>query len=242
MDINDARHNIETNGVLVLDRYLDTEITQALAIAFEAMENQGRATARDSSGNRSKRGVVFARRNLLSLDFMQRFISSSQVQSMVKHLCPGAVAVRTILFDKTGEANWTVPWHQDRSIAVIEKRDVPGFGPWSNKAGVVHVQPPTALLRQMLTLRFSLDQCGPDNGPLRAITGTHMRLLTPDEIDALTQSKASTICTTEAGGVVIMRPLLLHASSPAKQVGRRRVLHIEFGPPELPSGLRWAMA
>ncbi|MDQ3480113.1 MAG: phytanoyl-CoA dioxygenase family protein, partial [Actinomycetota bacterium] len=141
----------------------------------------------------------------------------------------------------TGDANWTVPWHQDRSIAVHDRVDVVGFGPWSEKAGVIHVQPPLNLLKQMVTLRFSLDACGPDQGPLRVIPGTHHRLLDRDEVSRTVDRGPQRSCTTAAGGVVIMRPLVLHASSPARQARHRRVLHIEFGPPDLPNGLRWAM-
>lgn len=117
-----------------------------------------------------------------------------------------------------------------------------GFGPWSVKAGVPHAQPPVQILRQMATLRFSLDPCGDDNGPLRVIAGTHHRVFEPAEIEAIVKRDEETHCTTVAGGVVIMRPLILHASSPAKRVGHRRVLHIKFGSRELPGGLEWALA
>jgi hypothetical protein len=189
-----------------------------------------------------KRGVAFARRNLLSAPFLQSFLATDEVCSLQAPSAPDSVPVRAILFDKTGDANWTVPWHQDRSIAVRERIDVPSFGPWSTKSGVVHVQPPLKILRQMVTLRFSLDSCPADNGPLRAISGTHQAVLDPEELKAAVHDRPQTICTTNAGGVVIMRPLIVHASSPAKRVGHRRVLHIEFGPPNLPGGLQWAGA
>lgn len=94
----------------------------------------------------------------------------------------------------------------------------------------------------MLTLRFSLDLCDADNGPLRAVPGTHGTLMSQAEIESTVEHQSELLCTTAAGGMVIMRPLLLHASSPAKRVSRRRVLHIEFGPSNLPGGLQWAMA
>ena len=37
-----------------------------------------------------------------------------------------------------------------------------------------------------------------------------------------------------------MRPLLVHASSPATVPSRRRVVHLEFAAAELPSPLEWA--
>ncbi len=227
---------LESDGCLIEDRYVDADATCGLILHFDGISGDG-----SDSSARVRRGVTFARRNLLSTNFVQGFIASDAVQSLIGRIGPGLMAVRAILFDKTGDANWTVPWHQDRSITVRDRVNVAGFGPWSQKAGVVHVQPPVELLKRMVTLRFSLDACGPDQGPLRVIPGTHHRLLDRDEVDRRVDRGPQRMCTTAAGGVVIMRPLLLHASSPARQARHRRVLHIEFGPPALPSGLRWAM-
>lgn len=233
---SDVEAALEADGVVALEQYLSAEAVPPLVHAFDAPESG------EDAATLVKRGVVFARRNLLGIVPLQQFIAGPEVQSLIDTLTPGHVAVRGILFDKTGDANWTVPWHQDRSIAVAARHDTPGFGPWSRKAEVVHVQPPVELLRSMVTLRFSLDPCGAENGPLRAIPGTHHSLMSQTEVVAAVEQSAETACTTDAGGVVIMRPLLLHASSPARHATRRRVMHIEFGPPELPGELQWAMA
>jgi ectoine hydroxylase-related dioxygenase (phytanoyl-CoA dioxygenase family) len=94
----------------------------------------------------------------------------------------------------------------------------------------------------MVTLRFHLDACDADNGPLRVIAGTRHHILDQNEIADLTGEPAQTICTVAAGGLVLMRPLLLHASSAATTARHRRVIHVEFGPPSLPGGLSWAIA
>jgi hypothetical protein len=96
------------------------------------------------------------------------------------------------------------------------------------------------ILRQMFTLRLHLDACGLDNGPLRVIPGTHDRILDASEIENFICRGSAIDCTTSAGGLVIMRPLILHSSHPAKLPSHRRVIHIEFGPRELPMPLRWA--
>jgi hypothetical protein len=57
-----------------------------------------------------------------------------------------ARAVRAILFDKSQDTNWSLAWHQDRTICVRERVEVEGFGPWSIKAGLHHVAPPFELL------------------------------------------------------------------------------------------------
>jgi len=224
---------LPSNGFAVLDDFCGPDLVAELTEAVESL-------AVDEESSRVRRGAMFARRNLLELDFVRRLIASGRVRELVDSIEPGSIAVRAILFDKNGSANWTVPWHQDRSIAVCERLEVAGFGPWSTKAGVVHVQPPVELLRRMVTLRFHLDPCGLENGPLRVVSGTHTSILGQEEMECALAERAESPCVTGAGGVVIMRPLILHASSPAKKPSHRRVIHIEFGPRVLPGGLSWA--
>jgi len=155
-------------------------------------------------------------------------------------LGPGAFVVRGLLFDKTEAANWKVAWHQDLTIEVEARADAPGFGPWSVKTGVPHVQPPVAILERMLTVRLHLDPCTSENGALRVIPGSHaMGRLSPEEIAALASSRAPVLCEAPAGGLLVMRPLLVHASSSASRPGRRRVLHLDFAREALPAPLRW---
>jgi len=49
-----------------------------------------------------------------------------------------------------------------------------------------------------------------------------------------------TICEIEKGGIMIMKPLLFHASNKTTNNERRRVIHIEFSKQELPNGLEWS--
>ena len=119
---------------------------------------------------------------------------------------------------------------------------VPGFGPWSVKAGVPHVAPPTALLEAMFTLRLHLDDCGPENGPLKIIPGSHRLGRVPvAEVAKLAASSEARICSVEAGDIVAMRALTLHASDQAAQPGHRRVLHVDFTTAALPAPLEWAI-
>jgi hypothetical protein len=155
-------------------------------------------------------------------------------------LGPRCAAVRAIIFDKTPDANWKVSWHQDLTIAVRHHADVPGFGPWSTKAGIVHVQPPVAVLEQMITLRLHLDPCGPGNGPVRVLPGSHrVGRLSGVDIDAWRAQRKAHDCVAERGELLVMRPLLLHASSPAASAQHRRVVHIEYAGMDLPDGLQW---
>jgi hypothetical protein len=155
-------------------------------------------------------------------------------------LGPGCFAVRALLFDKTPEANWKVIWHQDLTIAVRERRSVEGFGPWSDKAGIPHVQPPTGLLERMVAVRLHLDDCGAENGPVRVLPGSHrVGRLGPEDIAAWRERTPPVECLVPRGGLLVMRPLLLHASSPATAPAHRRVLHLEYAAETLPGGLEW---
>jgi ectoine hydroxylase-related dioxygenase (phytanoyl-CoA dioxygenase family) len=148
--------------------------------------------------------------------------------------------VRALFFDKSATANWNVAWHQDTTIAVAERIDIPGFSGWSVKNGVPHVHPPAAILEHMVALRIHLDDCRPDNGPLRVLPGSHQHgKFSAAEILKWRERTPEVTCSCAAGSVVAIRPLLLHASSRAHQPTHRRVIHIEYAHGTLPAGLRW---
>lgn len=180
-------------------------------------------------------------RNVLDDPILREFALSSRVTDLAMEYVGAAVRpVRGILFDKTPDANWRVTWHQDLTIAVRERREIPGFGPWSVKEGVPHVQPTREILEQMVALRFHLDDCGAENGPVRVLPGSHRAGKLEEREYASWRERLTEIpCLVRAGGVLAMRPLLLHASSPATRPGHRRVLHIEYAGVDLPGGLEW---
>lgn len=154
-----------------------------------------------------------------------------------------AFAVRAILFDKTPESNWAVPWHQDTAIPVLDRHQVPGYRNWSIKEGVWHVQPPREVLAAMLTLRLHLDDCDAGNAPLRVLPGSHaLGCLDAEATARLVSGNAGVACVAQAGDVLAMRPALLHASARAQRPRRRRVLHVEYAAGELPAPLRYHRA
>jgi hypothetical protein len=154
----------------------------------------------------------------------------------------GMQPVRAILFDKTPDTNWKVAWHQDLTIAVQERLDVPGYAPWSVKDGVVHVQPPLPLLEEMIALRLHLDDTPEGNGALKVIPGSHRHgRLDAVAISALRGTTAEHICEASAGDILLIKPLILHASSASERPAHRRVVHVEYARPEmLHPELRWA--
>jgi len=224
---------LEEDGFALIAGAVPPSTVHALLAALEAT-TEGEGVRR--------RENVYAIRNLLEVvPAVRELARSPEVRALVEPvLGTGACAVRGILFDKTPDANWKVAWHQDLTIAVRERREVEGFGPWSEKAGVVHVQRPAAVLERMITVRLSLDPCGPENGPVCVIPGSHAhgRLSAGEVQRRRTEEEAVPTCLP-AGGVLLMRPLLLHASSPSTSPAHRRVVHLEFAAGELPGGLEW---
>ena len=117
---------------------------------------------------------------------------------------------------------------------------MPGFGPWSTKDGIPHVQAPAELLEQMLTLRLQLDDADASNGALRVLPGSHrFGRLSADRIQQLRREQPDFLCAVSAGDALLMRPLLLHASSRSAHPRHRRVLHIEYAGFNLPAELEW---
>ena len=136
---------------------------------------------------------------------------------------------RATLFEKSGEANWLVVWHQDTALPLSVRHDADGWGPWSTKAGVLYAHAPASALQKIVALRVHLDDSTPANGPLRVIPGSHnLGVLSDTDIAALVGRERSYECTVARGGVVAMRPLVVHASSKSAVPDPRRVLHIEY--------------
>jgi ectoine hydroxylase-related dioxygenase (phytanoyl-CoA dioxygenase family) len=148
--------------------------------------------------------------------------------------------VRAILFDKSADQNWSLVWHQDRTIAVKQRIDLDGFGPWSIKSGMVHVEPPFDLLVRMLTLRVHLDSVLATNAPLLVAPGSHKRgrIPTPDIPDVVRECGVIS-CLAEAGDIWLYATPILHASDAAVEPLHRRVLQVDYSAEQLPSGLEW---
>jgi len=140
-----------------------------------------------------------------------------------------AVAVQAIAFDKTVGTNWKVAWHQDLMFPFAEAVSVPEYDLASMKDGIDYARPPVSVLEEMLAVRLHLDDCDAGNGPLRVSSGTHRAGVLPmSEVAGLVKARGETVCLAEEGEALLMRPLLLHASSKALEPRHRRVLHVVF--------------
>lgn len=150
----------------------------------------------------------------------------------------GYFVVKGIYFDKPGESNWFVAWHQDLTISVDKKVDISGFGPWTVKNNQFAVQPPLAILEDNFTVRIHLDDTDENNGALKVLPGSHLQgICRHGEMEFNITEET---CSVNSGGVMFMKPLLMHASNRTTNNKQRRVLHIEFSRSHLPKGLEWS--
>ena len=232
--------DITHHGFAILPEFLDSKtISRVLdALSIAKLDDDTSQLARKNH----RAGKAFGIRNLLNVvPFTRDLANSPACKSLVSPILgPNTRVVRGIYFDKHKDANWKVAWHQDLTIAVRERVDIDGYGPWSLKAGIHHVQPPVSVLQNILTLRIHLDHTDESNGALRVLPGTHAYgRLSPTQIEHHKHHLHSITCTVPPGGALLMRPLLLHSSTTAVDPRHRRVLHFEYSSINLPHGLRW---
>jgi Phytanoyl-CoA dioxygenase (PhyH) len=180
-------------------------------------------------------------RSLLSLRWCAELAAHIRQHPAVSAMMPADyVAVQCTYFEKSPTHNWLVPIHQDLSIPVAQRVDYPSLNGWSQKEDALYVQAPPEVLQQLVAVRVHLDDCTADDGPLRVVPGSHVKgVLTPDEAIALREADTEVVCTAARGAALLLRPLLLHASSKSTGTSQRRVLHYLFGPSQLPLGLQW---
>jgi ectoine hydroxylase-related dioxygenase (phytanoyl-CoA dioxygenase family) len=175
---------------------------------------------------RSRAGMRHAMRNA-SVATLAR---DSRLIAMAREVLGSAgIPFRATLFDKSPASNWLVVWHQDTALPVRERREVPGWGPWSIKDGVIYSHAPAGALEQVLALRLHLDDSVAENGPLRVLPGTHtLGVLSDEALHDLSTQIAAVDCPVPRGGILAMRPLVVHPSSKSQSNAPRRVLHIEY--------------
>lgn len=175
---------------------------------------------------RSRAGV----RHAMRLQVVATFAQDPRLVGIAEEILGNKTfPFKATLFDKSPTANWLVVWHQDTALPLRERNEVPGWGPWSVKDGLIYAHAPESALSQVLALRVHLDDSTAENGPLRVLPRTHtLGVLTDDELHELSSRIAAVDCLSPSGGVLAMRPLIVHASSKSQSDSFRRVLHIEY--------------
>ncbi len=148
--------------------------------------------------------------------------------------------VRVVGFDKSASKNWGVDWHQDRVIAVQQRRDLEGFQQWSLKAGIPHCCPPEPVLRDMLFVRVHLDDVTAENGPMEIAIRSHRAgVLSAGKVAGIIERAATDPCYAQRGDILILPMLTAHRSQPSRTNVRRRAIRIDYARHELPSPLEW---
>lgn len=235
-EVSGVQAEVQQRGFAVVPDVISLEVVDRFCSLVDA------ARISDNAENVSNSQGTYGLRNLTDvLPETAEFARHPVIQQLVESVIgANSFIVRATLFDKTEGANWGVFWHQDLSIAVQERCDVPEFGSWTRKAGVACVQPPVAMMEKVLAVRLHLDDCTADNGALKVLPGTHqLQKLNAADVESRQGQVEEYICEIPAGGVLLMRPLLLHASSPMEKPTSRRVIHLEFANFDLPKPLEW---
>lgn len=113
-------------------------------------------------------------RHLMTHPAVAHIASDPRLVSIASRWLGGeAIPYKATLFDKSPDANWLVTWHQDTALPLRARLDVPGWGPWSVKAGVTYAKAPAEALEGVIALRLHLDDSDATNGPLRVLPGSH---------------------------------------------------------------------
>jgi len=217
--------NIQDNGIEHLPAFISKEIIHSLIDDIES--------------KKAEHGLRNAQKKLKSINTLTQ--SNSIIMLCEKILGKNPKLVRAIYFDKTASKNWLVTWHQDKTICVNKKYNIPNWGPWTIKDNVHHVQPDIQVLNQMLTIRIHLDDADENNGCLKVIPYSHeLGFIKQNDIKSIVTNNSIVNCELKAGDALIMRPLTLHSSSKSLiPTAHRRVIHLEFCNYDLPTNLAW---
>lgn len=221
-----------SNGFAILDDfYSGTDV--------EKMKQVIEAAVTDKPTFRRTNDLFAIRQVLKEIPELHQLVFNQRLKQLISEGFGDRYFVsKSIYFDKPGNSNWFVAWHQDITISVKDKIETTGFGPWTKKQDQYAVQPPVNILQQNFTVRIHLDPTDESNGALKVLPGSHLAGIR--RFEELNGVKEDVLCAVAAGGIMLMHPLLFHASGRSSSNTPRRVLHIEFSNQELPEGLSWS--
>lgn len=222
-----AKRKLKKNGYAVLnDIYTRKEIRKIGKVLYDYFKNNEES--------------AYGKRTLIQdIPALKALLFNQNLVSLVRQIDADAFLVKSIYFDKPALNNWSVTWHQDIPINVKERIETTGFSSWTHKKNINSVCPPEEYLKSIFTIRIHLDTTTAQNGALKVIPKTHSKRFSDEEKMAICENTTPTVVEVDEGGIMSMKPLLLHASEKTKNQKRRRVIHLEFCSKELPGELDW---
>ncbi|MEA1851242.1 phytanoyl-CoA dioxygenase family protein [Chryseobacterium sp. MHB01] len=233
MNLDHHKNSIQENGFTVINNVFSEEEIKKIGEIIQNIDTS-KETFRKSDD-------LFAIRQFLKeIPQARQLVFNENIKNIITEIFGEQYfVVKSIYFDKPEKSNWYVAYHQDLTISVDKKTDLPGFGPWTTKPNQFAVQPPIDILENIFTIRIHLDDTDEYNGALKVIPTSHAKgIYRPETIDWSVETE--TICRVHKGGIMLMKPLLLHGSNRTTNGKKRRVIHIEFSDRQLPEELKWS--
>lgn len=227
---------INSEGFAIINNvYTENEIEKLISLIENITENDS-----DNAAFRKSQDLFAIRQFHKKIPETLDFIFNQNLKDIIQsNFGKGYFITKSIYFDKPEKSNWFVAYHQDLTISVDMKIEVENFENWTIKQNQFAVQPPKEILEDNFTVRIHIDTTTKENGALKVINNSHSKgILRIEKLNF--ENEKETICEVEKGGIMIMKPLLFHASKKTTNNERRRVIHIEFSKQELPSGLEWS--
>lgn len=233
LNLQQHKNTIADKGFSVISNVFSTEEIEKISEVIQNID-----TSKDTF--RKSEDLFAIRQFLKEIPEVKDFIFNENLKTIIREIFGGNYfVVKSIYFDKPEKSNWYVAYHQDLTISVDKKVDLKNFGPWTTKQNQFAVQPPLDILENIFTIRIHLDDTDENNGALKVVSKSHAKgIYRPETIDWNVETE--TIGNVEKGGIMIMKPLLLHGSNRTTNGKKRRVIHIEFSDKELPDELNWS--
>ena len=229
-------NEINSEGFAIIDKvYSENEIEKIITEIEKVTESET-----ENSTFRKSEDLFAIRQFHKEIPKTLNYIFNQNLREIIEqNFGENYFITKSIYFDKPEKSNWFVAYHQDLTISVDKKVEIENFENWTTKQNHFAVQPPKEILEQNFTIRIHIDKTTKENGALKVLNKSHKKGFVRTENIEI-ENEIETICEVEKGGIMIMKPLIFHASNKTTNNERRRVIHIEFSNQKLPNELEWS--
>ncbi|MEL7194586.1 MAG: WYL domain-containing protein [Bacteroidota bacterium] len=232
--------DLNIKGLQVKVMQLEHKGTTLLNHVYTGREANHIKRVLDRKLNEHGQNTYYKRALLREIPDLRHLIFNRNLERILHAVDPEARLTKATFISKEPQSNWYVTWHQDMAINVKARKEVPGYSGWTQKDGITSVLPPEEVSKKTFAVRIHLDHTDGQNGALKVLPGSHKQRLTDEQISLITENSIPNTCEVGAGGIHLMKPLILHASSKLRSQRKRRVIHLEFCSGELEGGLEWS--